>query len=133
MNAPHILVVDDDEQIRNLFSRILCEVGYRVTTAPNGRTALLRVRKHHYDVMVMDLSMPDMDGLELLRQARADCPHLKILVVSGFMTGRMLDVASRLGADATLGKILAPRLLFPVVCKMLDSWSGGGDGVCNSI
>ena len=131
MNASHILVVDDDEQIRNLFSRILSEVGYCVTAAPNGRAALLRMREHHYDAMVMDLSMPDMDGLELLRQAREDCPHLKILVVSGFMAGSMLDVALRLGAHATLDKILAPQLLFPVVCKMLNSWSG--DGVCNSI
>ena len=79
----------------------------------------------------MDLSMPDMDGLELLRQAREDCPHLKILVASGFMAGSMLDVALRLGAHATLDKILAPQLLFPVVCKMLNNWSG--DGVCNSI
>ena len=131
MNVPRILVVDDDDPVRNLFSRILSEVGYRVTAVSRARVALLKIREHHYDAMVMDLSMPDMDGFELLRRARSDCPYLKILVTSGFMSGNLPGIASGFGADATLDKILAPRLLFPVVCRMLDCWDG--DGVCDSV
>jgi hypothetical protein len=67
-----------------------------------------------------------MDGFELMKMARKECPHLKVLVVSGFMGGAMLDLAAAVGAHATLDKLLAPELLLPVVCKMLDDW---GDSV----
>jgi CheY-like chemotaxis protein len=76
--------------------------------------------------MVTDLSLPDMDGFELMKTARLGCQHLKILVVSGFMDGAMLDVAADLGANATLDKLLAHDLVLPAVCTMLDDWGGIG-------
>ena len=126
MYAPRILVVDDDEQIRNLFRRILEEVGYSITTVSSAYRALMELREGSYEALVADLSIPDMDGFELMKTARKECPHLKVLIVSGFMGGAMLDLATALGAHATLDKLLAPELLLPVVCKMLDDW---GDNV----
>lgn len=126
MYAPRILVVDDEEQIRTLFRRILEEVGYSIKTVSSAYGALMELREGSYEALITDLSIPDMDGFELIKTARKECPHLKILVVSGFMGGAMLDLAAALGAHATLDKLLAPELLLPVVCKMLDDW---GDGV----
>jgi len=120
MYAPRILIVDDDEQILRLFRRILEEVGYSVTAVGSSYKALIELRDNSFEIMVTDLSMPDLDGLELMKTARRECPHIKILVVSGFMGGAMLDLAKALGAQATLDKLLAPELLLPIVCKMLE-------------
>jgi CheY-like chemotaxis protein len=124
MYAPRILVVDDDAQIRTLFRRILEEVGYSITTVSSAYRALMELREGSYEALIADLSIPDMDGFELIKTARQECPHLKVLIVSGFMGGAMLDLAAALGAHATLDKLLAPELLLPVVCKMLEDWGG---------
>jgi DNA-binding NarL/FixJ family response regulator len=70
--------------------------------------------------MIFDLSMPDMDGVDVLRAVRSKHLELKIIAISGFMHGRMLGVAKSLGADATLDKDLTDFLL-PMVRKLLEN------------
>ena len=123
--APSILVVDDDESTRSSFRRVLEEVGYFVDEAANGREAVRAVEEKFYEAIVMDLAMPEMDGLEFIQTACVRLPGVRIVVVSGFMHGAMLTVAEHLGADTALMKPLAPERLLQVVHAMLDAYFKG--------
>jgi len=119
--TPSILVVDDDAQIRTLFRRILEDAGYFVAEAASGREGFRFVRDRFFEVVVMDISMPDMDGFELLRAIRSELPDVKALIVSGYMARTFLSIAQKLGAAATLDKALASESLLPVVCRLIAS------------
>ena len=62
-----ILVVDDSEDMRDLLQRLLKRAGYRVVLAEDGQTSLTQAKLHHPDLILMDLSLPDMDGWEAIR------------------------------------------------------------------
>jgi DNA-binding response OmpR family regulator len=115
-----ILVVDDDRQIRSLCRLTLEESGYLVTEATNGKNALIAIDKTDFALIVLDLSMPDMDGFEFLKTVRAKSPKLKILVISGFLGGTMLTAAKLFGASATLAKPFSPDSLLLVVGEVLE-------------
>ena len=114
-----ILIVDDSATDRELFRAILERDGYSVFEASSGKEALETIQSTHFEMMILDLSMPETDGLEVLRMAHAKLPQLKIIVASGFMPENMLRIAKALGATATLDKVLAADLLSPMVGKLL--------------
>ncbi len=118
--TPYILVVDDDPQVRKLFCRILENSGYLVAEAGNGRAALAACRERFFDVVVCDLSMPDMDGFELLKALRVELPSIRILIVSGFLHSSLLPMAHYLGAAQTLAKTEAPERLLMAICELLQ-------------
>jgi CheY-like chemotaxis protein len=95
------------------------ETGYSVTEASNGKEALAGIRKAAFDLIVLDLSMPDMDGFEFLKAVRTGLPKLKILVMSGFLGGTMLPGAKLLGGTATIAKPFSPDALLSTVGKVL--------------
>lgn len=68
MNKMLILVVEDDSAIRNLITTTLETQGYRHLTAPNGEAAIVEAVSHNPDVMLLDLGLPDMDGMEVIRK-----------------------------------------------------------------
>lgn len=117
--APSILIVDDDPVHRSAARRALEDTGYFVFEANSGRGALRTIEERHIDVAVVDLSMPDMDGIELLRMLRNSTPDVKVVSVSSFMRGAMLTVALKLGAAATLEKGRPDQDIVAVVCKLL--------------
>jgi CheY-like chemotaxis protein len=116
-----ILVVDDNPDDRKLFRRMLENAGYSVVESSSGKEALTAVEKTSFQLMTLDLSMPDMDGFDVLREVRSKHPELKIIVVSGFREGSMNKAAKSLGAAATLDKNLATDLLLPMVCDLLKN------------
>jgi two-component system KDP operon response regulator KdpE len=116
-----ILVVDDNPDDRKLFKRMLEGAGYSVVESSSGREALTAVEKTRFDLMILDLSMPDLDGFDVLRAVRSKQPELKIVVVSGFLKGKMLEPAKSLGANATLDKNLASSVLVPIVSNLLKN------------
>ncbi len=118
--VPSILVVDDDPLIRASFRRMLEEAGYLVVDAGNGREAANAAIEWFFEVMILDLSMPNEDGFEVIRSVRRHTPSLRILVVSEFMAGRMLPVATKLGAHATMHKADAPDRLLTTICRLLE-------------
>jgi len=114
-----ILIVDDDPQIRRFCRIALEENGYSVREATNGKEALEAIEDSVFDLTVLDLSMPDMDGFEFLKAVHAEMPQLKIVVISGFLGGTMLTAARLFGAAATLAKPFSPDSLLSVVRKLL--------------
>jgi CheY-like chemotaxis protein len=92
----HILVVDDDKILRENLGRILEIGGYRVTGADNGIVALNFLEGAPIDLVITDVNMPQMDGLELVEKMAERFPHVPALVVSG----------SRNSAERFAGKIL---------------------------
>ena len=114
-----ILVVDDDAQIRGLCRTTLEESGYLVREAGNGQRALGAIQETTFDLIVLDLSMPDMDGFEFLKVVRAIVPKLKIVVISGFLGGTMLTAAKLFGAAATLAKPFSSDSLLSAVDEVL--------------
>jgi two-component system KDP operon response regulator KdpE len=115
-----ILVVDDNPDDRKLFRRMLESAGYSVVESSSGKEALTAVEKTSFQLMTLDLSMPDMDGFDVLRAVRSKRPELKIIVVSGFRYESMSKAAKSLGAATTLDKNLAKDLLLPMVCDLLN-------------
>ena len=114
-----ILVVDDNPDHRKAFRIILESGGYSVVECESGKEALTAIEKKTFDLMVLDLSMPDVDGFEVLRVVRSKHPELKVVVVSGFLQGSMNKAAERLGAIVTLDKNVAADSLLPVVDRLL--------------
>jgi CheY-like chemotaxis protein len=104
-----VLIVDDNSDHRKGYRILLESGGYSVVECKSGREALTAVEKKNFDLMTLDLSMPDIDGFEVLRAVRTKNPELTILVVSGFLQGSMNKAAKALGADETLDKNVAAR------------------------
>ncbi len=103
-NGPSMLVVDDDvDTCRNL-SDILTDLGYRVDTAHDGPSALALVRKHAYDIALLDLKMPGMSGLELYRQIKQLQSGTVALVVTAYATSATAEEALTAGAWQVLSK-----------------------------
>jgi CheY-like chemotaxis protein len=116
-----ILVVDDNSDHRKGFRIILESGGYTVVECNSGKEALTALDKTTFDLMTLDLSMPDVDGFEVLRLVRSKHPDLKIVVISGFLQGRMNQAAKMLGAAVTLDKNVAADLLLTVVHGLLKN------------
>jgi DNA-binding NtrC family response regulator len=98
MSTAHVLLVDDEAVAREGLATALRRDGLDVTTADNGDAALALLRQNDYEVLLTDVKMPGMDGLELLRRAREAWPSMEVLVVTGFATTESAVEAMRTGA-----------------------------------
>ena len=105
-----ILLIDDDSRLAAMVSEYLAGAGYRVATAASGEAGLERLAKEPYDALVLDLSLPDIDGLEVCRRlrARSDVPVL-MLTARGDAMDRIVGL--ELGADDYIPKPFEPREL----------------------
>jgi CheY-like chemotaxis protein len=88
---PRVLVVDDEASIRDLLSKTLALAEYDVDAAPDGRSALERMRLYPYDLLIADLKMPGMDGLAVIREAKRYKPDLPVIIITGFSTESSAD------------------------------------------
>ncbi len=103
MNKPLILVVEDDRPVRSLITTTLKAREYRYIEAPNGETALLEASSHNPDIMLLDLGLPDMDGIEIIRRIRS-WSNLPIIVISARSEDTDKIDALDAGADDYLTK-----------------------------
>jgi CheY-like chemotaxis protein len=124
--APRILVVDDEPGVQLFFEQVLSSAGYYVTLVRTSRQALAQVRSREFDVAVVDLSLPDEDGFDVIRQMRSASRELKILAISGFMVGDVPREALAAGATDTLLKPTLPETLLQAVYQLIErgTWAG---------
>ncbi|MFO0707743.1 MAG: response regulator [Nitrospira sp.] len=100
-----ILVIDDEESIRHLLREVLEKSGYRVLEASDGREGLSAYQKQPVDLVIMDLLMPDTDGLEATLQLTREYVDAKVIAITGAQGDRnFLDVANLFGARRTFQK-----------------------------
>lgn len=117
-----ILVIDDDAQTRALFQATLEAAGYRVLTAESGQAGLQRLPQHAVDLVIVDIYMPEMDGLEFIRRLRAAQAGCRIIAISGGMgQWDYLQVATRLGANHALRKPCDPEAILDAVRVQLKA------------
>ena len=101
---PRILVVDDEASIRDLLAKTLALAEYDVDVAPDGRSALDRMRLYPYDLLIADLKMPGMDGLAVIREAKRYKADLPVIIITGFSTESSAIEALNLGVAGYLTK-----------------------------
>jgi two-component system nitrogen regulation response regulator GlnG len=101
----NILVVDDDTEVRKVLSSILSEEGYFVELVENGKQAIRASEKTHFDLALIDIKLPDMEGTELLHRLKEKQPHMVKIIITGFPT---LENAMETVNEGANGYVLKP-------------------------
>jgi len=120
----HILLIEDDAAVRGILSRMLEASGYAVIQATNGADGLRLWREQGADLVLTDIQMPDMNGIEVIMQLRAFAPHLPVIAMSGGGQSRDLDLlgdAKLLGAVGVLYKPFTGEALNQAITAALAS------------
>ncbi|WP_163338616.1 response regulator [Desulfopila sp. IMCC35008] len=120
----HILVIDDDEAIREMLRRLLERNGYRVTTAEDGREGLLTFQQESFDVVITDVLMPEMDGIEIIMQLLNQDSNVRIIAISGggrIPSNEYLHLAGELGALRQFVKPVNKDVLLGAVRELCGS------------
>lgn len=119
-----ILIIDDDYQILRALRQVLEADGHEVFDAPDGKSALRRFAGSPTDLVITDIYMPEMDGLDFLVRVREAFPEARIIAMSGggmFPKGKTLDYAAKLGAQAILQKPFKASKLREVIRSTLQA------------
>jgi DNA-binding response OmpR family regulator len=123
-DRPRLLVVDDDPEIISSFEAILRSEGYEVITAKDGREALERVRQVPFDLVLLDLLLPDIDGWTILKHVREIRPNSRVVILCADVDTEGTIEAFRLGAaDVLLKPPDVDKLL-----RFLDEMTGLREG-----
>ena len=120
----NVLLVEDDEQLRNLLKLLLTSSGYEVREAPNGRRACDMYARHRFDLVITDLVMPEIDGLEVIMDLVRRDKEVRIIAISGGGGDRgaeCLRVAQKLGAKLTLSKPFGNDEFLEAVSRVLEN------------
>ncbi len=103
----NILLLDDETFVQDLFSQFLTNEGYNVECVSNGREGLKKLREFDADLVITDIMMPEMDGLEVVREIRKKRVDLPVIAISGGMRNAAINfvsTAKEFGADAIFEK-----------------------------
>ena len=117
-----ILVVDDEEVVRNLLQRTLTESGYNVTTAPDGEEALSVVSQGEVDVVLLDIKMPGMSGIEVLGKLTTDWPDICVIVVTAVVDTQTAIEALKMGAYDYITKPFNRSNVVRKVQEAIEKW-----------
>jgi len=115
-----ILIVDDEKVIRDSFRRVLLKDGYAVEAVESGRLALERVAEESFDLALIDLKMPGLDGMETLRELKEQDPDVIGVMITGYPTIESAVKAVKLGAYDYLTKPCSPEELRIVVARAVE-------------
>lgn len=115
-----ILVVDDDKSILRTFTRILQKSGYDIDTAETGKEAMEKTENRHYDLALVDIRLPDMDGTDLLAKLKPQLQNT-VIMITGFPSLETGVKALDEGADAYLVKPVKPQELLVLLEEKLKN------------
>lgn len=116
----NLLIVDDEQSYRQLLNLVFQGDGHNIRTAMNGRDALAKLEAESADVIITDVKMPDMDGIELLRSVREFLPDVGVILMTAFATVETAREAFKLGADDFIQKPFDVEELKIIVKKALE-------------
>ncbi|MBA7673916.1 Transcriptional regulatory protein ZraR [subsurface metagenome] len=116
----NILVVDDDTGVRTVFSSILRKEGYRVTAVKNGYEAIKVIDEESFDLALVDLRMPGLDGIQVLEKIKSRRPQTRVIIYSAYGSVEDAVEAMRKGAADYLNKPFSPNELELSLKKTLE-------------
>lgn len=116
-----VMVIDDEEGVRQSWQRFLCERGMTVTTAEDGESAISKLSRQPVDVVVSDLRMPGTDGLGVLEWIHERQPKTRFIMFTGYGDHQVERRARKLGAYEYLEKPVSPDTLADVVASALET------------
>jgi DNA-binding NtrC family response regulator len=120
MPMADVLIIDDDRQIRRLLRRICQRAGHAVREAENGRCGVELFQQQRPHLVITDILMPEMEGIETIMALRRNGPRVPIIAISGGDDPVYLQAASKLGATAELKKPFSPEQLLSLVEGLLS-------------
>jgi CheY-like chemotaxis protein len=120
----HVLLVEDDDDNRELMAEVLTASGYQVSAAATGQEGLRTLSERSVDVVVTDVGMPGMGGLEVARAAKAIAPGVPVVVVTGWAEREDIARARGREVDAVLIKPVDPDALAGAVARVLGEVRG---------
>ncbi len=122
MGAPRIIIVDNDHQVSNTLrsNLYLSGLSFTIVETPSGEEALLELSRGGVDLMITDLTLPGISGLELLEKAKRESPHARAIIVTGSPSVEARDRAEELGVIAFLTKPIRTSHFLEAVSRALD-------------
>jgi len=126
MEPIKILVVDDEQVICSGCRMILSDLGHMVDTCKTCKDGLDAIRKTEYHLVLLDMKLPDSDGMEILKTVRVEKPEMYIIVMTGYATIRNAVSAMRLGAFDYLPKPFTDEELIASVERAMKNGAGSG-------
>lgn len=121
VSIPRILLAEDDDSMRAFLERALVRAGYDVTAFANGVDAFTRLQKEPFSLLLTDIVMPQMDGIELARRASALAPDLKIMFITGFAAVTLSNDAENPKDARVLSKPFHLKDLVREVDRLLEA------------
>ena len=119
-NKGSILIVEDDANIRESLSKILQQEGYDTDVAENGGEAIQKSRNKFYDLALLDIKLPDMEGTQLLAKLNETMPKMVKIMVTGYPSIENAMEALNQGADAYVTKPVKPAKLLALIKEKLE-------------
>jgi two-component system, OmpR family, phosphate regulon sensor histidine kinase PhoR len=119
-SAPTILVIDDEERVREGCRKVLARDGYEVTIAESGEVGLNLIERQHYDIILLDLMMPSLSGFDVLAHVKTLHPDTVIIVISGYATVENSIEAMKRGAFDFIPKPFSPEQLRVITKKAIE-------------
>ncbi|MFP4039516.1 MAG: response regulator [Desulfosudaceae bacterium] len=120
-----ILVIDDEGSQRDIMQRFVTKLGFGVETAGSSEEALAILSSDYFPLIITDLSMPGMDGLELCRRVKKQYPHIIIYALSGYIASFEEHKLEECGFDGYLRKPAGSRVLKQAIAGAFDRLEGG--------
>ncbi len=116
----HILVIDDDQNIRDACCQILVKNNYSVTEAEDGNKGLELLKKKVYEIVILDLKMPGISGMNVLKKIKENYPDTVVIVITGYATVESAVKAMKIGANDFLPKPFTPDELRVIIKRMVE-------------
>jgi CheY-like chemotaxis protein len=119
----HILLIDDEEEVRSTWRDMLEQAGYEVAEAANGRQAVTMFETDPAEMVITDIIMPELDGIDMIIELRRRWPSVQIVAISGGGISRQLNIlelSKKVGADRVLAKPVTANDLTDTVQGLLD-------------
>jgi DNA-binding NtrC family response regulator len=120
MKPLNVLVIDNEDVICKACHLVLTEQGHAVDYCKTGKTGLLAMKQSRYDLVLLDMKLPDMDGMEILRSLKDEMPPLRVIVMTGYSTLSNAVEAMKLGAADYLSKPFTDDELVQAVEKVFE-------------
>jgi two-component system response regulator HydG len=119
--TPKIILIDDDLALHRVFTRILQKEGYIVETAETGKEALKKIQNNPFDVALIDVKLPDVNGSDLLPLLKVNAPSMVKIMITGYSLPDGKTEALQLGADDFFKKPIPPPVLLEAIKKHLEA------------